>query len=177
MASYAGGDVDAFEELFRRFEPRAYAFFWKRTGARERAEDLYQDLFLRIHRARRSYDPTRPFAPWLFQIAHRLLADDVRRAFRSREVPLETRDVPCEARDAESELADRQELGRLLAGLRPGERDLLVAAKLGGAGYVELATRTGRSVDAVKKIASRAMARVRSSAARALPRPIGPSPG
>jgi len=69
MARYADGDARAFGELFRRYEPRAYASFLKRTASPERAQDLYQELFLRIHRARDRYDAERPFAPWLFQIA------------------------------------------------------------------------------------------------------------
>ena len=52
MARDAAGDAEAFDELFRRYEPRAYVFFLKRTGSPQRAEDLYQELFLRIHRAR-----------------------------------------------------------------------------------------------------------------------------
>jgi RNA polymerase sigma factor (sigma-70 family) len=88
MERYADGDAQAFDELFRRYEPRAYAFFLRRTGSPERARDLYQELFLRIHRARDRYDRGRPFAPWLFRIAQRLWIDDQRRAHRSYEVPL-----------------------------------------------------------------------------------------
>lgn len=45
----------------------------KRTSSPQRAEDLYQELFLRIHRARDQFDSSRAFTPWFFQIAHRLL--------------------------------------------------------------------------------------------------------
>lgn len=172
MARYADGDSKAFEELFRRYESRAYAFFVKRTGSRERAEDLYQELFLRIHRARDAYDATRPFSPWFYQIAHRLLVDDIRRAFRNREVPLDARDLRSGSSDVERELADRDELCHLLAGLSPGERYVLVSAKVGGAEYSEVAERVGKSTDAVKKVASRAMQRIRSSQALGSARPI-----
>lgn len=63
MAAYRDGDAVAFEELFRRYESRAYGFFLKRTASPERAQDLYQELFLRVHRARDRYDPARPFCP------------------------------------------------------------------------------------------------------------------
>ena len=172
MARYADGDSEAFEELFRRYEPRAFAFFVKRTGSRERAEDLYQELFLRIHRARDVYDPARPFSPWFYQIAHRLLVDDIRRAFRNREVSLEARDLPPDVSDVEREFADRNELSHLLAGLRPRERYVLVSSKLEGAEYSELAERVGRSTEAVKKVASRAMQRIRSSQPPGVARPI-----
>jgi RNA polymerase sigma-70 factor, ECF subfamily len=172
MARYADGDSEAFEELFRRYEPCAYAFFVKRTGSRERAEDLYQELFLRIHRARDAYDPARPFSPWFYQIAHRLLVDDIRRAFRNREVPLDARDLRSGSSDVERELADRDELRHALAGLSPGERYVLVSAKVGGEEYSEVAERVGKSTDAVKKVASRAMQRIRSSQALGSARPI-----
>src|SRR3972149_7471007 len=94
MARYADGDSGAFDALFHRYEPRVYAFFLKRTESPQRAQRLYQELFLRIHRARDRYDAERPFAPWLFQIAHRLLVDDQRRAHRSHEVPIGDRE-PC----------------------------------------------------------------------------------
>jgi RNA polymerase sigma-70 factor (ECF subfamily) len=172
MARYARGDVAAFEELFRRYEPRAFAFFLRRTGSSERAEDLYQELFLRIHRARDDYDPGRPFLPWFFQIAQHLLVDDTRRAFREREVPLDPCDVRCEAVDPEREIATRSELGQLLAGLRPEERQVLVSAKLDGMEYAELAAQVGKSVAAVKQIVSRALRRIRPSG---IPGPACPS--
>lgn len=162
MARYADGDTEAFDELFRRYEPRAYAFFLRRTGSPERAEDLYQDLFLRIHRARDRYDAGRPFAPWLFQIAQRLLVDDVRRAHRSHEVGFE-QEARAEHASSEASLGDRELLGRALAALSADERRVLVASKLEGVGYPEIAARLGKSAVAVRKLASRAMRRLRAA--------------
>lgn len=164
MARYADGDTEAFDELFRRYEPRAYAFFLRRIGSPERARDLYQELFLRIHRARERYDAERPFAPWLFQIAHRLLVDDVRRAYRSHEVPLEAREPRVETESGEERLCEREVLDRALASLTGEERHILLAAKLGGVGYAELALQLGKSAEAVRKAASRAMQRLRAAA-------------
>ncbi len=164
MARYADGDARAFEELFRRYEPRAYAYFVKRTGSPERAEDLYQVLFLRIHRARDVYDPARPFAPWFFQIARRLLVDDSRRGFRTHEVPIHDRDPQVEVLGSEDRLADRERVDLLLQNLSPEERYVLVAAKVGGVGYPALADDLGKSVVAVRKTASRAMQRLRAAA-------------
>jgi len=155
MAGYAAGKVEAFDELFRRYERAAYSFFVKRTGSHERARDLYQELFLRIHRARDAYDPGRPFTPWFFQIAHRLLVDDLRRAFRHHEVPLDDSLVP--AADGEHSFVDGYDLAQLMSGLTPEERYVLCSSKLTGREYKEIAAQLGKSVDAVKKMASRAM--------------------
>jgi len=165
MARYVAGDADAFDELFRRYEPRAYAFFIKRTASPQRAEDLYQDLFLRIHRARDRYDPTRAFTPWFFQIANRLLIDDRRRAFRSHEVQIEDWDPCSEQPGAEGQAADRELADQLLHTLSPEERYVVLSAKVEGTDYPELAQHLGKSVDAVKKMASRAIQRLRLEAA------------
>ncbi|RIL07210.1 MAG: hypothetical protein DCC71_03685 [Proteobacteria bacterium] len=160
MVRYADGDTEAFGELFRRHEARAYAFFLKRSGSTHRAEDLYQELFLRVHRARDTYDSTRPFLPWLFQIAHRLWIDDIRRAFRGREVALEAREIESGSPNIERVLADREDLGEALNALTAEERYVVISFKLHGRDYCELAARLGKSIDATRKIASRAMRRV-----------------
>jgi RNA polymerase sigma-70 factor (ECF subfamily) len=165
MSRHAGGDVAGFEELFRRYQPRAHSFFLRRTGSRERTQDLYQELFLRIHQARHRYDPTRPFAPWFFQIASRLLVDDHRRAFRNHEVPAGDEQARSALRGSDDVLADREQAGELLERLSPDERYVVLSAKIEGIGYAEIAERLGRSADGVKKMASRAIQRLRASAA------------
>lgn len=162
MARYANGDCAAFDELFRRYEPRAYAYFHRRTGSPERAEDLYQEVFLRIHRARHRYDPTRPFAPWFFQVARRALIDDHRHPHHTREVAMKEPDVAGDGRLVDG-AANRQEIARVLGELSTEERVVLIAAKVEGVGYRQLAARLGKSPAAIKQLASRAMRRVRSA--------------
>jgi RNA polymerase sigma-70 factor (ECF subfamily) len=164
MERYVNGDPTAFDQLFQRYESRAFSYFLRRTGSTDRAQDLYQDLFLRIHRARDTYDSGRSFSPWFFQIAHRLLIDDQRRAYRTQELPLEEREAgspwPGRATDA---VAEREHLIQLLEGLSPDERHVLVCAKGEGLEYAEIAPQLGKSVDAVKKMASRAVQRLRAA--------------
>ncbi len=168
MEHYADGDARAFEELFRRFETRAYSYFIKRTGSPERARDLYQELFFRIHRARHNYDAARAFRPWFFQIAHRLWVDDQRRAYRAREVAIgEHEPSGTGSRD---EVADRELLGQILDSLSAEERYVLVSAKVEGIAYSKLARDLGKSADAVKKMASRALQRLRAASS---PSPMG----
>jgi len=163
MDRYARGDGAAFDELFARYQERAYAFFLWRVGSAEHAADLYQELFLRIHRARERYDPGRPFAPWFFQIARRLLIDALRHRGRSRE------DLALDAGCAESgepgperRVAATEQAAAILARLSAVERYVLVSAKLHGRNYTELAAELGKSTVAVKKLASRAVQRLRA---------------
>ena len=164
MARYAAGDAEAFDELFQRYERRAYSFFLRRTHSPQRAEDLYQELFLRIHRARHRYDPARAFTPWFFQIANRLLIDDRRRAFRSHELPIDGHDSCSDRPGSEAQVSDREQVDQLLHMLSPEERYVVLSAKVAGIDYPELAAHLGKSVDAVKKMASRAILRLRSAA-------------
>jgi RNA polymerase sigma-70 factor (ECF subfamily) len=164
MAEYAAGRVEAFDELFRRYERAAYAFFVKRVGSQDRARDLYQELFLRVHRGRHAYDPRRPFTPWFFQIAHRLLVDDFRRAFRHHEAPLG--DILDSAPGGEQSPPIRCDLEQLMSGLSSEEQYVLHSAKLTGSEYREIAADLGKSVDAIKKVASRAMQKLRHRAGR-----------
>lgn len=166
MARYAAGEAAAFEELFRRYEQRAFAYFLRRTRSEDRASDLYQELFLRIHRFRDHYDPQRPFAPWFYQVAHNVLIDDFRRAARSQEVITEIDEFPSPAPDVERQLDGRHRVRRLLRTLPEEQAAVLVAAKVLGLDYAEIADQIGKSVDAVKQGASRALRRLRTADAQ-----------
>src|SRR5262245_7716344 len=112
MKLYAHGSQGAFEELFRRYEGRAFRFFLRRVHCEARARDLYQELFLRLHRFRHTYDASRPFEPWFFYIARRVLVDEWRRRFREAHVDLEAGQLASGAPDPE----------RIVAALRDSER-------------------------------------------------------
>jgi RNA polymerase sigma-70 factor (ECF subfamily) len=168
MKRYADGDRYAFEQLFRRYESIAYRFFLQRSGSPERARDQYQELFLRIHRARESFDCSRSFRPWLFQIARRLVFDHAEHASRARETEVDDREARSEEPDTDERVATREQLQMLLARLSPEERYLVLASKLEGVGYDELAARLQKSVSAVKKAVSRALGRMRVAAAESL---------
>lgn len=161
MGLYANGSQSAFEELFRRYERRAYGYFLRRVRCEARARDLYQDLFLRLHRFRHSYDPGRPFEPWFFYIARRVLVDEWRRQHRQAEVGLEEARLESPAADPERRAVARHESERQLARLSPEEARILVDAKVRGLEYAEIAEGLSKSVAAVKQVASRSLRRLR----------------
>ena len=82
---YTQGDGDGFRVLVERYQPRIQGFLRKRLNDEERVEDLTQDTFLRIHRARDSYDPSRKFSTWIHTIANNLLKNEFRNRSRRRE--------------------------------------------------------------------------------------------
>lgn len=163
MDRYASGSRAAFEELFRRYEGRAYAYFLRRVGCEARAADLYQELFLRLHRFRRSYDPSRPFPPWFFHIARHVLVDEWRRRYRQAVVELDEELVAAPGPDAQERTVARRDVEHCLEALSPEQARILVDAKLRGLEYAEIAEALGKSVDAVKQMASRSLRRLRAA--------------
>jgi RNA polymerase sigma-70 factor, ECF subfamily len=167
MGLYARGSQSAFEELFRRYEGPVYGYFLRRVRCEARARDLYQDLFLRLHRFRHTYDPGRPFEPWFFHIAHRVLIDEWRRRHRRVEVGLEEAGLESSISDPERSAEAREESERQLGSLSPEEARILVDAKVLGLEYSEIAAALSKSVAAVKQVASRSLRRLRAAHAGA----------
>jgi len=79
MAAYQNGNVRAFELLFERHRRPLFTFLVHRLGDRALAEDLFQDIFLRIAKKRETFEVGRRFRPWLFTIAHNVIIDHHRR--------------------------------------------------------------------------------------------------
>src|SRR5579885_784125 len=78
MLKVRDGDGDAFAELVRQYWTRVFAQFYRQLGDRQEAEDLAQDVFLRVYRNRKSYQPRAKFATWLFHIAQNVARNAVR---------------------------------------------------------------------------------------------------
>jgi len=98
MADVGGGDEVAFNALVERYERPLLNFIYRFVGDHQLARDLYQETFLRVYRAARSYDPSRKFSTWLFQIAANLCIDGLRRRKIARvlQVKLPQEQVPEE---------------------------------------------------------------------------------
>src|SRR5215211_5341252 len=79
MQRAAGNDVHAFDALFQRHRRAVFSFTFRMVGDSPAAEDLTQECFLRVWRARERYQPTAAFRTWLFTIARRLALDELKR--------------------------------------------------------------------------------------------------
>lgn len=166
MERYARGDAAAFDELFQRYERRAFGFFLRRSRSPERVADLLQELFLRIHRFRAGFDGRHRFSPWFFELARNVWHDELRRLHRLREDSLDGLPGEPEAlRNAsfEAQAGAREQVAQLLGVLAPAQRAVLVGAAVEGLTYPELAARLGGSVPALRQVASRAVRRLRAS--------------
>ena len=79
MLAYAGGDLLAFEMLYRRHRGMLYRFLLRTLRHRADADELFQDTWSRLIAARERYRPEAKFTTWLLQIAHNLIVDRFRR--------------------------------------------------------------------------------------------------
>src|SRR5690348_18228989 len=83
MAAAQDGDRKAYETLLREALPYIRSVVRSLHGRPERADEVTQDVLLTVHRVRHTYDPARPFRPWLAAIARRRSIDALRRRYRS----------------------------------------------------------------------------------------------
>ncbi len=89
MTRYATGDVGAFEVLYTRHKGPLYRYFLRQCGSAETADELFQEVWMRIIKARERYQPRARFTTFLYQIAHNCLVDHFRKAGRDL-----TKDTP-----------------------------------------------------------------------------------
>ena len=160
MAAAQGGDARAYDTLLREVAPRIRAISRARLRDPTEAEDAVQDTLMTIHALRHTYDPARPFGPWLATIASRRAVDRLRRHGRTTGRESAIDDLPeaaaAVAPEAETRLAARH-LRDAVAGLPESQRTALRLAKLEDLPLSEASARSGLSVGALKVATHRAL--------------------
>jgi RNA polymerase sigma-70 factor (ECF subfamily) len=172
-------DAAAFEELVRRYQSRLITVLEQLVHRRDAAEDLAQEVFLRVFRARKSYVPGAKFSTWLFTIANHVASNALRTLARRREVSLAPR------HDADSHAMPLEQLALAASGLMPtrqldhrerahvvraavqqlSERQklALLLSKFEGMSYIEIGQAMDLSTQAVKSLLSRARCNLRAA--------------
>lgn len=168
MRAAQQGDSAAYVELLRTVTPRVRQIIMRQRGfaGLAEAEDLVQDVLLSLHAVRATYDPSRPFEPWLLAIVRNRLVDGARRYARTsrREVQLDEDDVTFrepEANVDNGELDDAAALRDAVGALPEGQRQAIELLKLKELSLKEAAQISGTSVGALKVATHRAMATLR----------------
>lgn len=165
MVAAQDGDAAAYGELLRAVTPylRAVA---RRAGLEEsEIEDGVQDILLTVHGIRRSYDPSRPFAPWLLAVARHRLIDRLRRRgrLRSRETALtaEHETFAADETNLHEKAGEVRRLRKAIAGLPPGQREAVELLRLQELSLKEAAAISGQSPSSLKVALHRAIRRLR----------------
>ncbi len=162
MLRFKRGDREAFEELFRRYTSPVVSFLTRLLRDPGRAEELAQEVFVRIYQARDRYEPRARFSTWLFGIAHNLALNELGRAYRKRERPLEegfTERLEHPGPGAEDQVDARRTalaVERALERLPDRQRAALLLRTQEGLAYAEIAEVLGTSQGGVKSLLHRA---------------------
>lgn len=166
MAAYRGGNAGAFEALYKRHRARLFRFVVRSIRSRAVAEDLYQEIWMRVVEARASYVPKARFTTWLYTIAHNRMVDHWRRAGLSL-VSLEDEDVPMAAADPVRQMEGREALARFAAALEalpPAQREAFLLHEEAGLSVAEIAAATGSNEEAAKSRLRYALAKLKAAA-------------
>ena len=165
MLAFAAGDRGAFDALFARWAGPLLRYLERMVRDTATAEELVQEAFLRVHRARDRYRPSARFSTWLYRIGTNLALNELRRPRRSRPhasrddepgaAPLLHAAGPAPDDHAHARRVSR-ELERALEALPPRQRVALWLVAVEGLSYVEAGEALEASVSSVKSLVHRA---------------------
>lgn len=170
MRAAQGGDARCYEQLLRAVTPFIRSLLRRYCRDPDLAEDVVQDVLLTVHRIRHTWDPNRPFSPWLASIAARRGIDRIRRDSRiarfevSDELAVETFATPS-ANHESGALRAAEAIEPLLAALPERQRAALEAVKIRGLSMAQAASESGQSVAAIKVNVHRAVKALRQRVA------------
>jgi RNA polymerase sigma-70 factor (ECF subfamily) len=153
MLAYAGGDMAAFETLYSHYKGPLYRFFLRQCGSSALAEELYQELWLRVINHRSHYQHKARFSTWIYHIAQNLLVDHFRKhAPEQQETELDELEGDPYS-DPSEHYSSQEKVTRFLGMLRslPDEqRQVFLLKEEAGLSLDEIAQVTGHPFEAVK---------------------------
>jgi RNA polymerase sigma-70 factor (ECF subfamily) len=173
MLAVKAGDENAFTELVDRHRDAVVNLTYRYLGNTGDAEDLAQEVFLKVYRARGRYEPAAKFTTWLYRVAANACLNEVRDRRRrptfgaaalvaGQDPPLPAADRSASSPLEEAERSEmREHVRKALAELPERQRMALILNKFHGLGYEELADSLDLTVPAVKSLLVRARENVR----------------
>jgi RNA polymerase sigma factor (sigma-70 family) len=174
MLAYRDGDNAAFEILYSRWRGPLYRYFLRQCDHAGQADELFQDVFIKVIGAAANYEPTARFSTWLFRIAHNHLIDHWRKLGREPVDPLpidaDGNDGDLDPPAPESAIPERQLEGRQLgaalvaaiSSLPDVQREAFLLAEEGGMTLEEIAALAGVGRETIKSRLRYATAKLRN---------------
>lgn len=172
MLRYRDGDISAFEALYRRHNNAVFRYLLRLCRHREAAEDVFQDVWGKVIKARQSYRPTAKFATFLYRVAHNCFVDYVRR--NKRHACTDTLDdhaiaASTESPDAVTERAlARRRLEAALLTLPDAQRDVYLLHAEAGLSLDDIAYVTGCKRETAKSRLRYALQKLRAAVDEAI---------
>ncbi len=167
MQAVRDGDVDKLGILFERYHGLLFNFLLRLTGSRHQAEDLVQEVFVRLLKYRHTYRGESQFTTWMFQIARNARVDYFRRSPREEAVAEEELRERVSLLPSPSEQAEQSEEMQIvldaLARLPEERREVLLLRGFAGLKFEEIAGQLQCSVNTIKGRAFRAIRELRAS--------------
>lgn len=170
VTAFLGGEERAFSELVERYQTRLLNFVYRTIGDRERAEDLVQEVFIRVYRHLHRFDRSKKFSTWAYTIASNLAKNELRNRSRNPLVLFQTvqknwqdEDRPLQFEDSRSRPDDmyrkrhlREIVEESVAKLPEHHRNVFILRELEGKSYEEIAEITNCNLGTVKSRLNRA---------------------
>jgi RNA polymerase sigma factor (sigma-70 family) len=171
MRSGQNGDGKAYAQLLSELLPLLRRFVTHKWPSAPDVEDVVQEVLVSLHTVRHTYDPNRPFMPWLMTITKCRFADAARRRY-ARSANETTVDVMPETfsgdetKTGQETSADQEDLRRLMSTLPDGQREAIELLKIQGLSLQEASGVTGKSVASLKVSVHRAIKAMREALER-----------
>ncbi|MBS0262710.1 MAG: sigma-70 family RNA polymerase sigma factor [Planctomycetes bacterium] len=179
MLRAKGGDQTAFTRLVANYQDRLVGVFAHMLQNKDAAEDLAQEVFLRVYRARHGYEPTAKFSTWIFRIANNVAKNIRRNSSKRKEVVLNPSESgPLGPRPGEKLLAEKSALmptrqfdktemqtvvQEAIAGLNDSQRMAVLLHKFEEMSYADIGASMDLSTSAVKSLLARARENLRAT--------------
>lgn len=161
MNLYQGGDIEAFNCLYDKYKSLVYGYLHKRVDKRTEVDEIFQDVFLRLHHSRSRYKSEFPFEPWLFAVLRNSLIDRYRKKRKEyHNVSLDGLEVTPSALQVE----DKHNLDGLLpkdAVLSKNQRQAIELRYGEDFSFEEIADTLGTTSSNARQLVSRALKRLR----------------
>jgi len=149
------GDLDAFEALVRAHTPAVYAHALRFFGDPSTAEDVVQEVWIKVFRSLATFDERAKFSTWLFRVTRNVCLDIVR-AGKRRPITLDPLDTIAAPGDLADAVSLSVSLERAIASLQPEDRDAFSAVALFGLTYADASEALGVPAGTVKSRVFRA---------------------
>jgi RNA polymerase sigma-70 factor (ECF subfamily) len=162
MIGYQKGSMDDFEGLYAALKQPLLRYLWTFVRNATVAEDLLQDTFLQLHRARQTYTPPRPVRPWVYAITRHVALMHLRSGRRRKEMLADDQLPEIPVPPEMEKLADRATLHRMLSELPAASQEVLMLHHLLGMSFQEVGQILGIAAGTAKVRSHRALKALRA---------------